>query len=628
MKNVFFARYIGKNKTMSVSLETKQETHQMPIFIIGIILFAIVSYHGWIKLQYGFNFVDEGYHATESWRLAQGDHFLDDKVTGAVMHYTLISSFIFKIYPDISLLQLRQLQFILTLASLLIFSIALFRQTRQYAWLPFVFSLFAFTGLDPIGMISNMSYQTYPHLFLVLYLSFLLFGLQSETNSIKYFFYLLSGLCLWAMNLSLLHLGLIILSPIIFHLISQKYKLNYFHFSFRDLLFVVSPFAVCWLLFIAVFNKAYVLNLFNSLSLFVPSYSSVGLININWNAVQYITIATALLLIVFFSIKKLPVRYFIIGCALLSPIMLVLINTSVFGLLPPYFAGWFSKPMWFSSLLIAFTILFWLFTIRKLVLKKLFTQPEELAIVLMVPFTICMLTKSTFSSLGPLNAAQSAIPGAAAIYCVLTSQLKKTKNPHLVAIIAFLFLLAPFYYTTARNDWDFTNFDVIPKQMNVQIKYGFGKGIYTNPIYSRLYDWLVANTNYFTQPGDYAISYVVSPMVHMITGLRPSLDDTYISIAKNDKYYEKCIQKMEERGREPKIAFIFERELMFYPVSLEEGTWVFPTKSMDFISSRDPISNYVKKHMTPASTFKISADHIIRCYVDFNLSKNRHILNQ
>ena len=147
----------------------------MPVFIIGMMLFAAAACLGWIKLQYGFNFIDEGYHATESWRLAAGDHFLDDKLTGALMHYTLINSLIFKIYPDVSLLQMRQIQYIMTLAALLLFSIALFRQIRQYAWLPFIFSLFAFTGFDTIGMISNLYYQTYSHLFLVLYLSFLLF---------------------------------------------------------------------------------------------------------------------------------------------------------------------------------------------------------------------------------------------------------------------------------------------------------------------------------------------------------------------------------------------------------------------------------------------------------------------
>ena len=80
---------------------------------------------------------------------------------------------------------------------------------------------------------------------------------------------------------------------------------------------------------------------------------------------------------------------------------------------------------------------------------------------------------------------------------------------------------------------------------------------------------------------------------------------------------------MEQRGREPKIAFIFERCPMLQPVSLQKGTVNFPPKSFNFISSQDPISIYVKTHMIQASVFKISKDHIIRCYVDNNLPKNR-----
>ena len=39
--------------------------------------------------------------------------------------------------------------------------------------------------------------------------------------------------------------------------------------------------------------------------------------------------------------------------------------------------------------------------------------------------------------------------------------------------------------------------------------------------------------------------------------------------------------------------------------------------SFDFFTSLDPISVYVRTHMTPASTFKISDDNVIRCYVEF-----------
>jgi hypothetical protein len=404
----------------------KPHKSQFIIFPLCLIIFIIAAGFGWEKLHYGFNFIDEGYHATESWRLAAGDHFLDDKITGALMHYTLISSAIFKIYPDISLLQLRQLQFIVTLASLLIFSVAIFRQARQYVWLPFVFSLFAFTGLDPVGMISNLYYQTYPHLFLVLYLSFMLFGFQSKNLIIKKIAYLLSGLCLWVTSLSLLYLTLIVFSPIIIFILSHKLELRGYEFSFKDLLYVVSPFVVCWILFIAIFNKAYLLNLFNSIDV-ISSMSAYSekLININSEVVKHVAISMIFLSFFFISIKKLPFLFLIPGCATLSLIIFLIINTSLFGFMTPYHNGWFANPMWFSSLLMAFTIFFWIHTARKYVLKKVFSTGEGISIILMVPFTICAFTMSVFSSLGSLSVCQTAIPAVAAIAYMLTSQLKK-----------------------------------------------------------------------------------------------------------------------------------------------------------------------------------------------------------
>ena len=145
----------------------------------------------------------------------------------------------------------------------------------------------------------------------------------------------------------------------------------------------------------------------------------------------------------------------------------------------------------------------------------------------------------------------------------------------------------------------------------------------------KLYKWLRTNASAYTQPGDYTISYVISPMVHMITMLRPSLDDTFITFKKSENYYEKCIQKMIENGREPKIAFIFERQFVLIPISSKPGTVVFPPKDFDFKSSKDPISNYIKAHMAPIASFKISGDHTILCYLSKNMKpKNQHSRNQ
>ena len=279
--------------------------------------------------------------------------------------------------------------------------------------------------------------------------------------------------------------------------------------------------------------------------------------------------------------------------------------------------------MWFSSLLIAFIIFFWIYIISKYLLKKGLDKKEELAIILMVPFSICASTMSIFSGLGSLAVCQTAIPAVAGILYFVASRLKPAKYRPAITLAMTMLLLGPFYYHISENDWEFTFFDVAPKQANTRIETGFGRGIYTNRLYSKLYDWLLANAATFTQPGDYEISYAVAPMVHMITGLRPSLDDTFSILTKSRDYYKKCINKMEQRGREPKIAFIFERMPALFPVPNKKGAVTFFQKSFDFMTSQDPISAYIHTHMTSAATFKISEDHIIRCYINTDLPKNR-----
>ena len=608
---------------MKTALETHSFRYQMPIFIIGVILFLAVACFGWIKLQYGFNFIDEGYHATESWRLAVGDHFLKDKITGALMHYTLINRLVFEVCPDITLLGFRKIQFVLTIFALLLFGLSLFKVSGRYAELPFIFSVFAFTGLDPIGMVSNLYYQTYPHLFLTFHLSLLLFGLHAKKPPKKKILYLLSGFCLWGISLSSLYLSVIILSPLLLFFLSRKFNFKYYIFTFRDLIYVLIPFIFSWAAFIAIFNKPYVMNIYSSIEviLSMPSHSS-GLIGLNWELIKYVSIAGACLAVFFLILHLRNIIILLTAGAALSLMIFFIIKTSFFGILTPY-NGFFGRPMWFSSLLIAFVLFFWIYLISKYFLKRGLNKEEELAIFLMVPFSICANTMSIFSGLGSLAVCQTAIPAVAGIFYVVASRLKPMKYPPAMTFTLILFLLGPFYYMTAENDWEFTFFDVVPAQADTRIETGFGRGIYTNHLYSMLYDWLIANASAFTQPDDYAISYAVSPMVHMITGLRPSLDDTFIIVDKSRHYFEACIEFMKEKDRAPKIAFVFERIPAFSPASQKKGTLSFLGKSFDFISSMDPISVYVRTHMTPASTFKISDDHIIRCYVDFNLGKDR-----
>jgi hypothetical protein len=44
-------------------------------FTISLTIFIVAAAFGWERLQYGFNFIDEGYHMTEAWRLTVGSIF-------------------------------------------------------------------------------------------------------------------------------------------------------------------------------------------------------------------------------------------------------------------------------------------------------------------------------------------------------------------------------------------------------------------------------------------------------------------------------------------------------------------------------------------------------------------------
>lgn len=158
-----------------------------------MVLFLFCAILGWIKLRHGFNFIDEGYHMAESWRLSVGDNIIKDKLTDILLLYTLINAQIFKIFPNISLLEFRRIQYFLSIISIVFLSFSLSKYNNKYWYLPLIFSIFAFTGLDPIGMISNLNYYTYPHLFITIFISAFLLGLQSKSLSLKRMLFLFSG---------------------------------------------------------------------------------------------------------------------------------------------------------------------------------------------------------------------------------------------------------------------------------------------------------------------------------------------------------------------------------------------------------------------------------------------------
>ena len=601
--------------------------HQFYIFVAGIILFAVIAVFGWIKLEYGFTFMDESYHMVEGWRLSAGDHFIQDTPHGELRNFRLFNKLIFDVCPDISLLGFRKLQFLLTIFSLFLFGFALYREKKQYWYLPFIFSIFAFTGLDPLGAASNLNYYTYPHFFIVLHITCLLFGIQARNSIIKSLLFLLSGTCLFGISMSLLHLSPIIAAPVCLYLLAKFFHFKHIEFRLKDLALVLAPFLVFWVAFLMAYGMDYIRSVLTSINM-IRKYSaySSDLIHINWTVLSY-NVIMFLIASVFFMVLKTFKPHKIVYLIFISILAFWIIDTSFFGIIFPYYKDWYSRPMWFAGLLISFHLFFWIqFFTKRFFFKQAVNSLEELTVLLMLPATLLFILAATFSTFGVILILHCSISTVAALTLVIINlePIRYRSNAFKLIILVIAFI--PFYYTTAWSDWNFTYCDVKPKDTNAEITEGFLKGIHTNVVYKQINDWIKKNTATYSNDDDYIISYILTPMVYMIAKRRPAIEESFLSPDSTltlHRFYQTNIDNMITRKRLPAMAFFFdntpalntinEKSKIHFNLKGEKYRFYGPWKN--FAESEDALTEYIKKNMTRVDSITY-ANHNALCFVD------------
>ena len=303
-------------------MRNKIHFNQLLPFTISLSIFTIAAILGWFKLRYGFNFSDEGGQMTESWRITVGDEFLGDKFTGTLLRAaTLIISLVFKLYPGITLLGFRELQFFLTIISLLFLSFALYKINKDFWYQPAIFSIFAFTGLDPVGMISNLNYWTYPHLFITLYLAFFIMGMHQPSVLLKKILYATTGVFLWLISFSLLHMSFVVISVVLLFVIIKRFKFESLDFDFKDLCFVIAPVLLLWIIFIGIYGNAFIQDVISSVQLQLSSstHSAGSLISINGEALKRVII-TFFFMIAFLWSTKISKTVSLVGLSFILSI--------------------------------------------------------------------------------------------------------------------------------------------------------------------------------------------------------------------------------------------------------------------------------------------------------------------
>lgn len=572
------------------------------------LLFAGMAVAGWIKLRYGFNFMDEGMFMADGWRLSSGDRLFPDSRINAVMMYAIFNAAVFKVFPGVTLLGFRELQQLLALLAITLFAAAAYRWTGRLWLILLALSVFAFTGLDVVGANANLSYLTYPHLFFLLHLSLLLFALDSRRPVVRPAFFVASGVSLWAVGFSFLPLASAMAIPVATWLAMRHMGWRE-EFTRREMLLVIGPGLALWAAFLAVCGHEFVPALLD-----IYHYIKEGGVESGFDRVplQYVGV-TAVFATVLVSISHLSLPVFFRMGALTVMMMFIIANTNLFNLVTSFWQGWFPLQMWFCALMMVTmaALLGRLFCRARC--GAAFDRTDVLYLVLVLPSALFALLFSQFTVTGVLVVSYVALPVSTALAQFTFTRLQNLRIGEKAAALAVAALLLPFYYNLVRADWEFTFFDLPPKFLTRPLAGGFGEGVYTSEFNHELVAWLVQTAKLHSNEGDFVIVEGQSPMVYMTIRRRPALNHSFTGWASSRSLQRDALGVMVQQGREPKIAYRFLFAPMILPGAASAEKFTLGPR-FNYQQS-EPLSTYLAGHMRYADAFDFRGRRVVELYV-------------
>jgi len=582
-------------------------TRRNTLFGVGLAVFAVMAVLGWLKLPYGVSLADEGMYVADAWRLTVGDSLFPDASTGVLRLFALFNAAIFTLNPDITLLGMRQLQFFMTLAAAGALGLAVWRFSGRYWPLPWLLVPFAFTGMDPVGKVTSLSYYHYPHLFLVGHVACLLLAL-SASGVARRGWHLGAGICLWGIGFSLLPLSVSAVSPALLWLVARRLGSEHLRFTFADLCWVLAPVAVLWGAVFAIYGAPF----FDALSDMLRYAAQGGKTqtHLDVQGLWHVAIMAGALLLAA-AIRWLPRPVAGVAALAWGGLVWWIMASGLGGLISPYWRGWFSAPMWFCGLLIAGLIGAGVWLLWRMLAPYTLSRDGWLALLLLLPAGVLVAVFGYFSEIGFLTTAYGSMP----VWVGLALLLLKGLSGHGRGIraLALVALVVPFSWQLAWADWRFTLFDLSPKYLTATIDDGFLRGIRTNPAFYELDRWLRDRANRFSAPDDFAISLDRAPMVHMQIRRRPSLNHSWVGLMRSSLLRYEAMQQMREAGREPTIAFRFLQPAMFYPLDLDAERFALAPKATFY--ANHSISNHLTQNMRLVDTFTVAGQVWVECYV-------------
>jgi hypothetical protein len=579
------------------------------VLAAGAVLFLVAAVLGWHHLRDGFGFHDEGMYMTDAWRLTAGDRLFPDSYPSVLRLSVVLNAAVFRVAPHITLLGFRELQYVLALLAVAAVGLAARRWVGGGWWLPLVLSLFAYTGLQVQGTARNLSYHTYPHLFFALYFAALLVALTCTGVAARRVWLLAAGVFLWAAGVALLPLAAGAVAPVACWLLGRWLRVAGPRLGAADVAWVLLPVAGLWLALLALWGgdlPRAVLAMWGYMRSHTPRTAFL-----DPPAWGYVAAALAFLVAARYAVRLRPAAA-VVAIAALGAVLFWSVGTNLGGLLPVYWWRPFSRPMWLAALLIAGIVLFFAGAGLERRRHGGCTVHAGLPFLVLTQAPILGLLIGHFSASRLLAFTYLAIPAAVALSAHLLKGLPEGAGP--AARAGFLAaLLLPVYGWTAWSDWRFTYFDRPPETLTETIPDGFARGIATNPMYAAMIRWITGTAARYAGPGDYAIFLDRVPMGHMLTGLRPALNHSWLDSSWPLALRADAVAQMERDGRFPKVAYRFVRSPMYLPLPDAPGRYVVGGQVP--YAPGDPVSGYLATRMRHVQDFHVNGEPWIELYV-------------
>lgn len=570
------------------SEQGSQRSEILLLTLAGVLLAA-----NWHKLHYGLSFIDEGMYLTDGWRLANGDSLFPDSSRLAASFYNLFTLPIFYLFPDISILGVRKLQWTICVLVYSFMYLTLRRSRKGYALLFIGCSLpFLFTGMDGTGMSSSLSYYSVTNILFYILIAVFIDSFESRERIESWRILSLGLLCAF-IGISYLPAGVVAL-PVLGKLLFDKRisRLQCLAFVLPGLLYIgiVAPHA-----------SEHIKNLSFILSASGPESKPL----FNGYTPAYILMAGLLAVVWVKSFTINSIRASFAAVAIATTLTSYALLTKAGGILPDFWNGWFNTPG-LSALLYSLIGLYVL-TLRNDASGP--GDPNETksiwkwALFLTLVYAGAFSFSSTLGSLLYLNVGSILLFLS---FMVLISQRKLFEKRALFLSLTFSFSVGlPLCFF----DWNFTYFDSPPKYLTTEIQSGAAKGIMTNRTNAEVLRAVEIIVDQNSEPDDFILSFDQVALPHFLTKRRPSLDHSWVGMTvASQSATRDSLDKMISLSREPELAFFWRNKLLWFP--RKSGDLSYSEGGLSgFGGTTVPlISNYVEANMSQIGSIDIGGE--------------------